>query len=80
MANSLRNLTSLQVLNLHSNTIGDLGAAKLAEETKHLSSLKSLYLNGNKIGDEGRTKLLEAVKTGWTGLAFLRSNTTYFKQ
>jgi len=46
----IKDLTSLQtLLTLNNNGIGDMGAAKLVEETKHLNSLKELYLWSNKI-------------------------------
>jgi len=42
-------LTSLKTLILDFNEIGDMGAAKLAEETKHLNSLEELSLCENTL-------------------------------
>jgi len=59
-------LTSLKELILDLNEIGDVGAAKLAEETKHLKSLETLNLRYNKISDEEIAKLRKVIRV--TGL------------
>ena len=53
--------TSLKLLYLDNNQIGDEGCTALAE---HLpTSLKLLYLDNNQIGDEGCTALAEHLPT-----------------
>ena len=74
LTRGLKNLTSLKILKLYDNEIGDVGVAILVEETKHLSSLQDLNLWDNKITDKGIAKLTEARKTVWTGLNSLFSH------
>ncbi|KAF6259342.1 hypothetical protein COO60DRAFT_1015778 [Scenedesmus sp. NREL 46B-D3] len=50
-------LTQLQVLELGCNTLGDAGAAALAQCYEHLSSLQLLGLSGNGIGADGARAL-----------------------
>jgi len=49
-------------LNLGYNSIGDAGAAALAEALKANKMLTNLYLYGNSIGDAGAAALAEALK------------------
>ena len=53
MAPHLATLTSLQILDLVNNGIGDEGAKALAPHLATLTSLQDLLLGNNGIGDEG---------------------------
>ncbi|XP_061456008.1 MHC class II transactivator isoform X2 [Rhineura floridana] len=53
LSSVLRQLTSLETLNLSRNKITDLGAEQLAKALPSLPSLKTLSLYNNSIGDAG---------------------------
>ena len=55
-----RRSSSLKVLSLHDNDIGDTGAFALAAELRENSTLTALCLGYNMIGDDGATALEEA--------------------
>ncbi|KAL9965559.1 hypothetical protein ACROYT_G029373 [Oculina patagonica] len=62
LAEALQRNTSLTVLDLSGNNIGDHGATALAEALQRNTSLTVLYLLMNKIGDHGATGLAEALQ------------------
>ncbi|KAL9965538.1 hypothetical protein ACROYT_G029352 [Oculina patagonica] len=62
LAEVLKGNSSLTVLHLLSNNIGEHGANGLAEALKKNTSLTELHLSGNNIGDHGATGLAEALK------------------
>ncbi|KAL9965620.1 hypothetical protein ACROYT_G029447 [Oculina patagonica] len=62
LAEALKCNSSLTVLNLYSNNIGDHGAAGLAEALQNNTSLTGLNLCFNNIGDHGAAGLAEALQ------------------
>ena len=54
---------SMATLNLHSNSIGDVGAKAIAEAVKSSGSMATLDLSENQIGDVGAKAIAEAVKS-----------------
>ena len=62
LAEAFKVNSTLSVLHLGHNGIGDQGAAVLAEALKENSTLTVLHLDGNDIGDQGATGLAEALK------------------
>ena len=69
-------------LNLHVNSIGEKGAAALAEALKTNMALTSLYVYGNSIGDKGARVLAGALKTNQvlTSLNVAKQNKTLKKE
>ena len=59
---SLKENTSIEVLDFGNSTINNDGAMVLAEALKKNASLEVLYLGENQIGDEGAQALAEALK------------------
>ena len=59
-----RALASLRVLNLSSNSFGDIGVTTLAGASRALASLKELILAENSISDIGMQALAGAVSGG----------------
>ncbi|XP_078358279.1 uncharacterized protein LOC144643036 [Oculina patagonica] len=70
LAEALKWNSSLTVLNLSKNNIGDIGATGLTEALQKNTSLTLLNLSKNNIGDVGATGLAEALKDN-TSLTFL---------
>jgi len=63
-------LTSLQILHLINNRIGDDGVIALTKALKNLTSLNELYLNRNEIRDMGAAKLVEETKHLYSPMEF----------
>jgi len=55
------NGSSLEMLDLSSNSIGDTGATTIADSFSRFPNLQELYLQCNSIGDTGAKALAEAV-------------------
>ena len=66
LAEALKVNSTLTMLNLTFNSIGDQGATGLAEALKVNSTLTTLILNDNGIGHQGATGLAEALKGNLT--------------
>jgi len=66
LAAALKRNSTLQILNLYSNFIGDEGAIALAATVKQNTTLKVLVLGGNKIGDQGAHAIANALKQNRT--------------
>ncbi|XP_078381722.1 uncharacterized protein LOC144664461 isoform X8 [Oculina patagonica] len=62
LAEALKCNSSLTVLHLSDNNIGDHGAAGLAEALQNNTSLTALHLSGNNIGVHGAAGLAEALQ------------------
>ena len=62
-ANGLQSCSSLKILNLESNHIGDSGAIDLAQGLKHCHNLHSLSVKTNNIHADGVQALAESLKT-----------------
>jgi hypothetical protein len=75
LADALNVNTSLTIIFLAINYIGDEGATALADALKVNTSLKTIYLNQNQIGDEGALVFADALKvnTSVTGI-YLNTN------
>ncbi|KAL0242941.1 hypothetical protein GEMRC1_005504 [Eukaryota sp. GEM-RC1] len=59
---ALKTNTTVTIVNLFYNSIGDEGARALAEALKVNTSITSVYLMFNSVGDEGARALAEALK------------------
>jgi Ran GTPase-activating protein (RanGAP) involved in mRNA processing and transport len=66
IAVELRVNTTLTSLDLGNNSIGDVGAASLAEALGYNTALKELNLGDNSIGTAGAASLAEALKVNST--------------
>merc|ERR1712110_1160271 len=55
--------TAVTYLNLAGNSIGDAGAAAIAEALKTNTVVTTLFLGVNRIGDAGAAAIAEALKT-----------------
>jgi len=66
LAEALKTNTTLTLIVLSCNEIGDEGTHALAEALKTNTTLTSIYLNGNEIGADGTHALAKALKTNST--------------
>jgi len=78
LANVLSNNTSLKILDLSYNKIGDIGALHLATSLRYNTTLQKLNLTRNDITDNGATYLGNALKynTGLQALNLTRNDIT----
>ncbi len=58
----LKNNTTLEVLDLSSNKIGDTGARYISDAIRHNTALRVLNLKDNGIKDEGVKSISAALK------------------
>jgi hypothetical protein len=66
ISEALKTNSTLQVIDLEENEIGDKGATAFAKALKTNTSLQEINLNDNRIGDEGAIAISEALKTNST--------------
>ena len=76
LSKALKN-SSINILNISNNLIGDLGAKWIADMLFDNSNLKTLKLGYNEIGDEGIKELANALKHNRTLLTLELNNNNF---